>query len=356
MHDYLAPVLGRDELGATAARLATTALNPSTYRTYGTGIQSFFQYCLEDGVHPLAISQVHAARFVAWLGLRGTVAAASLQPYLSAVNRFLGNHGVQPVALGLLVASVRRGLAGAQVDTQEPPLRVPLPAEAVVAFIVKAATLMAARPVWPDPPDDAVYLFRALLACAVSFLYFQRGEAGASCRTADLAPHDSGIILYARDYKGARGVPAVKRPIHQLPAASFPTLLALLRFFDAQRTALNGGTLPPFRWAITTAEPASTWTAATLTTWLRQACAATHQAPPPGYAWTSHSLRKGAATAAYAVGVPLLKIKYCGDWAQESHAVHRYIDVTALPTAAARQLFGWLVPVAHPTASGRPVA
>jgi hypothetical protein len=35
------------------------------------------------------------ARYVAWLGQLGTIKATSLQPYLSAVNGFLKDHGLK---------------------------------------------------------------------------------------------------------------------------------------------------------------------------------------------------------------------------------------------------------------------
>ncbi len=60
---------------------------------------------------PLEATPVDIARYLAWLGQRGTIAADSLQPYLSAINRYLQDHARAPVALGPLVAGVRKGLA-----------------------------------------------------------------------------------------------------------------------------------------------------------------------------------------------------------------------------------------------------
>jgi hypothetical protein len=51
------------------------------------------------------------ARYIAWIGERGTVKATSMQSYLSAVNDFFKDHGVEPIAQCDLVAKVRRGLA-----------------------------------------------------------------------------------------------------------------------------------------------------------------------------------------------------------------------------------------------------
>jgi hypothetical protein len=44
------------------------------------------------------------ARYVAWLGKLGTVKTSSLQPYMSAIDGFFKDHGLEAVALGALVA------------------------------------------------------------------------------------------------------------------------------------------------------------------------------------------------------------------------------------------------------------
>jgi hypothetical protein len=44
------------------------------------------------------------AKYVAWLGQLGTIKASSLQPYLSTINGFIKDHGLEAVAFGDLVA------------------------------------------------------------------------------------------------------------------------------------------------------------------------------------------------------------------------------------------------------------
>jgi hypothetical protein len=61
------------------------------------------------------------------------------------------------------------------------------------------------------------------------------------------------------------------------------------------------------------------------------------------FAWTSHSLRKGATTAAHAIGVTMQKIKLFGGWATESSVVVDYIDPTVVPTTT-DWYFGCLTP------------
>ena len=75
------------------------------------------------------------ARYIALLGLRGTVSATSLTPYLLAINWFLQDHALPPVALGPLVACVRKGLMNCQTDTVPLPERLPLPAPVALAIL-----------------------------------------------------------------------------------------------------------------------------------------------------------------------------------------------------------------------------
>eukprot|EP00873_Tetraselmis_striata_P006616 jgi/Tetstr1/426880/TSEL_017093.t1 len=56
------------------------------------------------GVPPLGGTAATVARYIAWQGLRGTVMAACLQPYLSAINGFYRDHGAEPVAQGDLIS------------------------------------------------------------------------------------------------------------------------------------------------------------------------------------------------------------------------------------------------------------
>jgi hypothetical protein len=59
---------------------------------------------------------------------------------------------------------------------------------------------------------------------------------------------------------------------------------------------------------------------------------------PPQFKWTSHSLRKGAASAAACIGEPLTKIRYMGGWLKSSDVVNgKYID----PTMGETRLHGY---------------
>jgi hypothetical protein len=65
---------------------------------------------------------------------------------------------------------------------------------------------------------------------------------------------------------------------------------------------------------------------------------------PNGFAWASHSIRIGATTDAYTIGVNMEKIKFSGGWATESGVVLDYIDPVVVPTTPDWYFFGSLTP------------
>ncbi len=62
------------------------------------------------------------------------MAAESLHPYRSAINRLLLDNALPPVAIGPLVSGVRKSLSNCQEDSQPRPQCLPLPAP--VAFVI----------------------------------------------------------------------------------------------------------------------------------------------------------------------------------------------------------------------------
>eukprot|EP00873_Tetraselmis_striata_P020102 jgi/Tetstr1/440366/TSEL_028701.t1 len=65
------------------------------------------------------------------------------------------------------------------------------------------------------------------------------------------------------------------------------------------------------------------------------------------YAYFSFRLRKGAASAANAIGVPLSHIRHQGGWATNSDVVLDYIDPNVLPSPGAWFFFGHIAPLRH---------
>ena len=141
-------VLGNDALGEKSLALFQSALHPKTYQNYGSNMTSFFTLCEENATFYLDITNIDIARYIAWMGDRGTVAADSLHPYLSAINKFLLDHGKPPVALGAIVAGVRLGLANCQTDMPPTPERLPLPSLVALAILELAEAILKNRDQW----------------------------------------------------------------------------------------------------------------------------------------------------------------------------------------------------------------
>jgi site-specific recombinase XerD len=95
MKPYITKVLSSDSLGATTLALLSAAWAPSTLATYGSTIRRYFDLCEEHRLAPLAATLAHMARYVAWLRQLGTIKASSLQPYMSAVNGFFMDYGLE---------------------------------------------------------------------------------------------------------------------------------------------------------------------------------------------------------------------------------------------------------------------
>eukprot|EP00873_Tetraselmis_striata_P012743 jgi/Tetstr1/433007/TSEL_022344.t1 len=302
----LRSLLGNDDVGQAALGLLTGSLAAGTYRNYDRGMRSFATFCEQEGLRPLQATTSTIVRYTAWLGMQGTVGAESLQQYYSSINKYFRDHQRKPVALGEMVADARRGLAIQQERLAAEDVRVALHAP-VAADILDTAIELRRTLVWEPANIADIRAFRAALATITAYVFVCRSESGISCET---------------DHRNR----------------------------DAYCHRCYGASPPPMFWSISSLESSATWSvSATLTEWLREAYLAAGARPPTGFKWTSHSLRKGAASAASCVGVPLPAIKHMGDWSKNSDVVTgKYIDPTLRPTPTAWRFFGWLVPVRPP--------
>ena len=271
------------------------------------------------------------------------MAATSLTPYLSAINRFLQDHALPPVALGSLVAGVRKGLTNCQVDTAPLPERLPLPAPVALAILELGERLI--RTITWTPQDPDMHLLQAAVATVTAYVFFNRGECNACAQAQDVVVNDTHITLLLRHEKGHKGLNAGYRNTRQIATHKAPRIAALLRaFFKGQRSMGPAREKLSRRWSITPREEREMWSADTLTEWLRAAYTAAECLPPEGFSWTSHSLRKGAASAAHAIGARLTDIRFAGGWATTSNVLEaKYIDFTMQPSPAARLFFDYLL-------------
>ena len=90
--------LGTDTVGLVAMELVLQRHGATTASSYGTGVRSFLSFCAEYSIDPVAVNNSHIHRYIAWMGLRGTVKANGRRNYSSAVNSFLRNNDREPIA------------------------------------------------------------------------------------------------------------------------------------------------------------------------------------------------------------------------------------------------------------------
>jgi hypothetical protein len=124
-------------------------------------------------------------RYTVWLALHGRVAASSLQPYFSVVNKFFRDHQRQPIAVGELLADARRGLEMLQKRLVPTASRLPLPAPVALDILLAAAALRDTL-TWTPATLPQLQRFRACLVVCVNYIFFCRAEIGARRQTGDL--------------------------------------------------------------------------------------------------------------------------------------------------------------------------
>lgn len=293
---------------------------------------------------PLQCTVLHIVRYVAYLGKVGTISGDSLQPYLSAINRLYVDNRLEPVALGPLVTdAVGGGLRGMQVPVNPKPKRVALPADAAKALHDDAFSLSEQK--------GELRPFRDALSTVVSFMWFNRSDTNHGVFEDDLQVDPENlpaqqIRLFPRRRKGKRRQQLLhKVRTANVPVAAHPQLAVMLTRYKERRLAAfaEAGLLVPAQlWALPGDVP-SKWTSNVQNQWMSRALRRLNLAAPPGFTWTSHSLRSGPASAAHALGVPEMIIKFYGHWAKNSSVWSDYIDQTVRPSRAGRFFFGWLL-------------
>jgi hypothetical protein len=163
-------LLGTDTLGVTAISLLSNSLAPSTYASYDSAWSHFVAFCTKENLPPLKATPSTMVRYTAWLGLLSIVAANSMQPHFSAVNKYFRDHQLPPIAVGDLLADARRGLEMVQHRLVPADTRLPLPAP-VALDILTAANTLRDRLTWSPAHLPLLECFRACLAVCVNYTF-----------------------------------------------------------------------------------------------------------------------------------------------------------------------------------------
>jgi hypothetical protein len=331
--------------------MLSNSLAPFTYANYDSALRQFFIFCTEENIAPLHATPATRVRYTAWLALHGRVAAGSLQPYFYAVNKLFRDHRRQPIAVGELMADARRGLEMLQKRLVPSASQLPLPAFVALDILLAAATLRNTL-TWAPTTLPQLKIFRACLADCVNYNFFCRAKTGARCHTGDLLVDKPSqqIGLFVRKFKGDHRRSSTDKLVFSPPTAANTVLADLQDYYTEHRSAFCAKYYkrpPPYALrSFSPSDNSADWGAAsTVSAWLALALQAVNTSAPAGFKWTSHSLRKGDASAACCIGAPLPVIKYMGAWAENNSVTEgKYIDPTTTPTPAAWRFFGWLTP------------
>ncbi|XRB13690.1 hypothetical protein RI054_06g35280 [Pseudoscourfieldia marina] len=263
-------------------------------------------------------------------------------PYFSAINTVHAQCGLPQPALSDDLRLVRNGWEQQQqlADPTNLPLqRVPIPPD-VMKSVLHCGLAAAAQ------PSLDLQLLRDCACLVTSYLFFNRSDTafqlqrcGPDAMLPDLRIDEERqqLNFVERNFKG-KSKKLTKRLL-TIDCADKLDCLQLLRAFTRATSHLRC----QYFWQL----PSDTgrWLATSIDDMLQRVLkrlAPRHQ-PPPGCKWTSHSLRAGAASAAYAVCKDFLKLCLYGGWARGSDVMQdAYIDPSWRSTDAARYFFGWL--------------
>jgi len=250
--------------------------------------------------------------------------------------------GFDEPALGHLVQSYKSGLAHTQTAQGRKAERVYLPPPVV------ERVLSWALQVELQHAGVALLLeFRAAVAVVFTYCFFARGATGAALRAKHVTRGPLGELLITLDHEKGKAKRARARLL-TVPKGSIPGLDELLdKWLVLRGTCRDDDSFYslPFERARAGARCVA-FASSQIDRWLQLCLQRFGVRAPAGETWTGHSLRKGAASGAAAIGVLLDRICHMGGWSVHSSVVHDYIDVTCPSTSAAYRFFGWLLPAA----------
>lgn len=307
------------------------ALAASTYSSYFSKFKKFADFCFTHDLDPLPASDATVERYLAFLIEEGRVAAENFPQYLAAV-RTVHRDLCFPAPESRIMSLVVSGGKHLQKALHPAEESFPLPAAAALQFLRAGLCTSNLNEV------------RALAAVVVGFLLCARGSTVQGMRYRDLRIDGTALVFTESVRKGHTHSDRVQRTL-AVNVQRLPELLTLLRNWRSlQNNAFRraGAAAPSHFWQL----PGEDFLAAHqfFPEWFALAVSLCPVSVPPGRKLHPHCNRKGAASAARALGVSLEKICRLGGWVLHSRAVWRYIDPLVQPSHAGALFFGWLVP------------
>ena len=248
-----------------------------------------------------------------------------------------------------------------RVAGQTNPTEDPLVADARVGFRREHTDAVGAlpdarRPLPPEAVEQIVQLGigasdaatrRECAGITLACLMFNRPGAAANVRARDVHLTATGFQVQVPIYK-MRVLKKGRRLAFSIPTAACgwgadPPMRLLrsvwVEHYRSGRAASEHLFAPPGRGAL---QPLPTQG---VTAWMRRLLPFTTRTPPLGVKWTGHSPRAGAASSAYAVGLPPPLIRQMMGLSSVDTAYKHYINAQWPSTPAAWALFARYFPL-----------
>ena len=328
--------------GAVALELLQTGLSVNTVQNYDSKLSKFVKYCAAEGLTPMPATLYTILKYIGRLASEGTINVDSLQPYLSCINSAHESVGLTPPAVGPVIERARKGWRQRQEHVGGPDdKRIALPAEVMTKVLDLAFAMVLQGRYKFD--SAALYNLRDAVAILVTYMFFGRSDTGHAAQIVEGVPdiqvHGTDLVFYERNFKG-KAAGDRKRTL-TCPLAGKQKLLKVISAFLSVAPATEG-----YIWRLP--QDGRRWGASVIDDMMQRVMTRINVNAPSGYTYASHSLRKGAASAAFAVGVDIIRICYCGGWAQGSQIVYSYIDMAFQASPDGEYFFGHLRPTYTP--------
>jgi hypothetical protein len=286
----------------------------------------FWEFCAHTGVSPIPAPTDRILAFVQRLRAEGRVSVRSAPQYVSAITSVHRWFAVSDFTA--TTPLVKKLFDSWRIDVADEEARdqvVAFPAGAILALLDRAAL------------SPRVATLQAALVVGLDFVFFNRADTAFPIAAGDLTEDGEYIVFRETRFKRKRADSLV-HCVRRFNAGRLPSLLACLRSYRTLRVAhYDPEPLPTFFWQLRGEARPSTALVGRL---FAAAAASWPDLFPAGI--THHSLRRGGATAAHAIGVPLETICFWGGWSFGSDAVFRYVDFTHEATDADFCAFGWM--------------
>jgi len=300
LNKMVAPLMADLHNPSAAAALVLRGSRPETQRGYMSKVRAFLKYCKQYSRAPLPAA---VSTIIGWILHeleRGALSPPSLEKYLSAVaslHRLAGYEDPTKDKMVRLAVFGFRADALERASGEQPLQRMPLPA----TYLLRVCVLGLGTP--------DTYLQMQCAGLVLGYILFNRPGAAACMRRCDVAFTPFGMELQVVDFKMAlrtgRERLAFTVPIHW-DGDKDDKVARLLRLVVARHDA--AGRHPQAMLFADLALPTPLrryWLAARVTNkWLQRLMTELPIAAPLGGRYQGHSLRAGAGSEAYAIGVP----------------------------------------------------